>query len=76
MLSVLWVCVPLGATLLTGSDDTRVCIWNVLEAREGLRAPAAIIDTGHGANIFCVRYMPATGTPLILLLSIIDLLAC
>ena len=47
----------LGDTLLSGSDDTRVCIWdtNTLRCR-------TVLDTGHSANIFCVRYMPNTGT--------------
>ena len=47
----------LGETLLSGSDDTRVCIWdtNTLRCR-------TVLDTGHSANIFCVRYMPNTGT--------------
>jgi WD40 repeat protein len=45
-----------GATLLSGSDDTRVCVWDV-ESREC----RAVVDTGHSANIFCVRYLPNTG---------------
>lgn len=45
-----------GATLLSGSDDTRVCIWDV-ESRQC----RTVVDTGHSANIFCVRYLPNTG---------------
>ncbi|KAK9835390.1 hypothetical protein WJX81_006845 [Elliptochloris bilobata] len=45
-----------GDTLLSGSDDTRVCIWDV-----DTRQCRAVLDTGHSANIFCVRYMPNTG---------------
>ena len=51
-----------GHTLLSGSDDTRLGIWDV-ETRQ-LRSA---LRTGHHANIFCTRYMPGTGaciTPL------------
>jgi len=33
-----------------------VCVWDV-ESREC----RAVVDTGHSANIFCVRYLPNTG---------------
>jgi WD40 repeat protein len=45
-----------GTKLFTGSDDTRLVVWDV-----GARAPLATVPTGHSANIFCVRPLPHTG---------------
>ncbi|KAK9903580.1 hypothetical protein WJX75_009241 [Coccomyxa subellipsoidea] len=45
-----------GDTLLSGSDDVVLGVWDV--ERRRLRAS---LRTGHHANIFCVKYMPATG---------------
>ncbi len=58
-------CDGAGHTLLSGSDDTRLGIWDTdtKKLKKSLR-------TGHHANIFCTRYMPGTG-PLLPLMSII-----
>ena len=60
-------CDGAGHTLLSGSDDTRLGIWDVdtKKLKKSLR-------TGHHANIFCTRYMPGTGSailPVMLLCS-------
>eukprot|EP01116_Phalansterium_solitarium_P012000 TRINITY_DN27921_c0_g1_i1.p1 TRINITY_DN27921_c0_g1~~TRINITY_DN27921_c0_g1_i1.p1 ORF type:complete len:764 (+),score=251.43 TRINITY_DN27921_c0_g1_i1:179-2470(+) len=44
-----------GEWLVSGSDDTRVCIWDY--RRRKLRGA---IDTGHTANIFCTKFMPGS----------------
>jgi WD40 repeat protein len=44
-----------GARLLTSGDDTRLVAWDVAR-----RAPAAVLATGHTANVFCVRFLPGT----------------
>ncbi|BEI82313.1 hypothetical protein CcaverHIS002_0301810 [Cutaneotrichosporon cavernicola] len=62
-----------GTTLLSGSDDKRICIWTP-DTRSD--APAAqlsphplklngTIITGHRANIFSSRFLPNSGTPTI-----------
>ncbi|CAK9783723.1 unnamed protein product [Cutaneotrichosporon oleaginosum] len=62
-----------GATLLTGSDDQRICIWTPDTRRD---APAAQLSphplkhsgtilTGHRANIFSCRFLPNSSTPTI-----------
>ncbi len=45
-----------GDTLLSGSDDTLMAVWDV--ERRKLRGS---VRTGHSANIFCTKHMPATG---------------
>ena len=45
-----------GGTLLSGSDDTLMGVWDV--ERRKLRCS---VRTGHTANIFCTKHMPATG---------------
>ncbi|BDA50285.1 probable DDB1- and CUL4-associated factor 6 [Coccomyxa sp. Obi] len=45
-----------GDTLLSGSDDTLMGVWDV--ERRKLRCS---LRTGHTANIFCTKHMPATG---------------
>ena len=45
-----------GETLLSGSDDTLMGVWDV--ERRRLRCS---VRTGHTANIFCTKHMPATG---------------
>ncbi|KAL6867261.1 hypothetical protein ACP4OV_015285 [Aristida adscensionis] len=42
-----------GSLLISGSDDTRINIWNY-NNRELLHD----IDTGHSANIFCTKFVP------------------
>ncbi|KAG6541712.1 hypothetical protein Mapa_016977 [Marchantia paleacea] len=45
-----------GSLLLSGSDDTKVNIWDY-----GTRKLVHDIYTGHSANIFCTKFMPETG---------------
>jgi WD repeat-containing protein 42A len=45
-----------GDLLVSGSDDTKICIWDY---HEGGRLRTKI-DSGHTANIFCTRFMPNT----------------
>ncbi|KAJ7516416.1 hypothetical protein O6H91_22G057700 [Diphasiastrum complanatum] len=45
-----------GSLLLSGSDDTRANIWDY--ATQKLLYS---VDTGHSANIFCIKFMPETG---------------
>ncbi|KAL2649169.1 hypothetical protein R1flu_017297 [Riccia fluitans] len=45
-----------GSLLLSGSDDTKVNIWDY-----GSRKLVHDIHTGHSANIFCTKFMPETG---------------
>ncbi|KAJ1971849.1 hypothetical protein H4R35_005018 [Dimargaris xerosporica] len=45
-----------GRFLLSGSDDTQLCLWDV-EANYALVARCA---TGHTANIFSAEFMPKT----------------
>lgn len=45
-----------GETLLSGSDDTLMGVWDVEQRK--LRCS---VRTGHTANIFCTKHMPATG---------------
>ncbi|KAJ6735670.1 WD REPEAT DOMAIN-CONTAINING FAMILY [Salix viminalis] len=44
-----------GSLLISGSDDTRMNIWNYA-GRKLLHS----IDTGHSANIFCTKFVPET----------------
>jgi len=44
-----------GSLLLSGSDDTKLKIWDV-SRKKLLRS----WDSGHTANIFCARFMPFT----------------
>eukprot|EP00899_Mesostigma_viride_P026508 jgi/Mesvir1/7041/Mv26570-RA.1 len=44
-----------GNLLVSGSDDTTVCIWDVQR-----RKLQASYETGHSANIFCTRFLPGT----------------
>ena len=48
-----------GHTLLSGSDDTRLGVWDV-----DTKKLKSALRTGHRANIFCTRYMPGTGPKL------------
>ena len=60
-------CDGAGHTLLSGSDDTRLGIWDT-----DTKKLKKFLRTGHHANIFCTRYMPGTGTailPVMLLCS-------
>eukprot|EP00879_Flechtneria_rotunda_P031703 GHRR01034657.1.p1 GENE.GHRR01034657.1~~GHRR01034657.1.p1 ORF type:complete len:136 (+),score=24.59 GHRR01034657.1:177-584(+) len=45
-----------GTLMASGSDDTRICLWDLQKSTPVLAHPS-----GHTANIFCVRFMPATG---------------
>eukprot|EP00882_Tetradesmus_deserticola_P025721 GHRQ01028279.1.p2 GENE.GHRQ01028279.1~~GHRQ01028279.1.p2 ORF type:complete len:135 (+),score=32.75 GHRQ01028279.1:694-1098(+) len=45
-----------GSLLASGSDDTRICLWDLASSR-----PLVTHATGHKANIFCVKFMPGTG---------------
>ncbi|KAF0911231.1 hypothetical protein E2562_007999 [Oryza meyeriana var. granulata] len=44
-----------GSLLLSGSDDTRIGIWNYDN-----RKLVHDIETGHSANIFCTKFVPET----------------
>lgn len=44
-----------GSMLLSGSDDTRVNLWDYSN-----RKLVHSIDSGHSANIFCVKFVPET----------------
>lgn len=44
-----------GSMLLSGSDDTRVNLWDY-SSRTLLHS----VDSGHSANIFCVKFIPET----------------
>jgi len=59
-----------GSTLLSGSDDTRICIWASDPDSLNTAAPHPMklvetIATGHRANIFSAKYLPNTNTPTI-----------
>jgi WD40 repeat protein len=43
-----------GQYIITGSDDTQVCIWDW----ENNGALKASFETGHTANIFCAKFIP------------------
>jgi len=45
-----------GRYLLTGSDDTHVCIWDW----ENNGILKASFGTGHTSNIFCAKFLPFT----------------
>jgi WD and tetratricopeptide repeat-containing protein 1 len=50
------VCCAAGTLLASGSDDTRICLWDLSSS-----SPVVTQPTGHKANIFCVKFMPGTG---------------
>nr|XP_019044312.1 hypothetical protein I302_07596 [Kwoniella bestiolae CBS 10118]OCF23242.1 hypothetical protein I302_07596 [Kwoniella bestiolae CBS 10118] len=62
-----------GKTLLSGSDDKRICIWQPdphPTSSSSSRSPhplkiADTISTGHRANIFSAKFLPNTSTPTI-----------
>ncbi|RKP05983.1 WD40-repeat-containing domain protein [Thamnocephalis sphaerospora] len=45
-----------GQRLVSGSDDTQICIWNASDY-----SLACKIATGHRANIFSAKFMPHSG---------------
>ncbi|KAM2493031.1 hypothetical protein PS1_044506 [Malus domestica] len=49
-----------GSLLISGSDDTRINIWNY-PSRKLLHS----IETGHCANIFCTKFVPETSDELV-----------
>ncbi|XP_015934847.1 protein ALTERED SEED GERMINATION 2 [Arachis duranensis] len=49
-----------GSLLISGSDDTRINIWNYAD-RKLLHS----IDTGHTANIFCTKFIPETSDEIV-----------
>ncbi|CAH9129903.1 unnamed protein product [Cuscuta epithymum] len=49
-----------GSLLISGSDDTRINIWNYSN-RKLLHS----IETGHSANIFCTKFVPETSDELV-----------
>ncbi|BFG19391.1 hypothetical protein CerSpe_056640 [Prunus speciosa] len=49
-----------GSLLISGSDDTRINIWNYA-SRKLLHS----IETGHCANIFCTKFVPETSDELV-----------
>lgn len=60
-----------GSTLLSGSDDKRICIWASDPETTGSLSPHPMklvetISTGHRANIFSARYLPNTSSPTII----------
>ena len=42
-----------GSLLVSGSDDTQLCLWSERSFSTG--APAVCFQTGHRANIFCAK---------------------
>ncbi|XP_031497022.1 protein ALTERED SEED GERMINATION 2 isoform X1 [Nymphaea colorata] len=44
-----------GSLLISGSDDARVNIWSYAS-----KSLVCSIGTGHSANIFCTKFVPAT----------------
>ncbi|KAJ1967920.1 hypothetical protein IWQ62_001559 [Dispira parvispora] len=50
-----------GQWLLSGSDDTRLCLWRADQNFE----LAAQCNTGHTSNIFCARFMPCTSDSMV-----------
>ncbi|WVR00334.1 hypothetical protein IAU59_007477 [Kwoniella sp. CBS 9459] len=66
-----------GKTLLSGSDDTRICIWqpdshptssSPSSSSSITRSPHPLkltetIQTGHRANIFSAKFLPNANTP-------------
>eukprot|EP01125_Pyxidicula_operculata_P015881 TRINITY_DN540_c0_g1_i1.p1 TRINITY_DN540_c0_g1~~TRINITY_DN540_c0_g1_i1.p1 ORF type:complete len:461 (-),score=46.44 TRINITY_DN540_c0_g1_i1:470-1852(-) len=44
-----------GRYLVSGSDDCRVCVWDVYENGKLVASE----QTGHTNNIFCTKFMPA-----------------
>ncbi|ORY26663.1 WD40-repeat-containing domain protein [Naematelia encephala] len=61
-----------GSTLLSGSDDKRICIWGADSSPSPSSSssphPMKIVETiatGHRANIFSARFLPNTSTPTI-----------
>jgi WD and tetratricopeptide repeat-containing protein 1 len=59
-----------GSTLLSGSDDKRICIWASDPSASTSLSPHPFklldtIATGHRANIFSAKYLPNTSTPTI-----------
>ncbi|XP_022982475.1 WD and tetratricopeptide repeats protein 1-like isoform X2 [Cucurbita maxima] len=49
-----------GSLLISGSDDTRINIWNY-SGRKLLHS----VETGHSANIFCTKFVPETSDELV-----------
>ncbi|XP_024526260.1 WD and tetratricopeptide repeats protein 1 isoform X2 [Selaginella moellendorffii] len=49
-----------GSLLLSGSDDTRVNVWDY-NTRKLLQS----VDSGHIANIFCTKFLPASGDDIV-----------
>lgn len=43
-----------GTILLSGSDDTRLCLWSVHPTARLIAA----VPTGHTRNIFCAKFLP------------------
>ncbi|EIW71830.1 hypothetical protein TREMEDRAFT_27687 [Tremella mesenterica DSM 1558] len=61
-----------GSTLLSGSDDKKICIWKADPSPTSGTATSPhplrlteTITTGHWANIFSARLLPNTNTPTI-----------
>ncbi|XP_019174931.1 PREDICTED: WD and tetratricopeptide repeats protein 1-like isoform X4 [Ipomoea nil] len=49
-----------GSLLISGSDDTRMNIWNYSNHKL-----LHSIETGHSANIFCTKFVPETSDELV-----------
>lgn len=47
-----------GELLVSGSDDTRLCIFDAVAGPLTVRRPRATLPTGHRGNIFCARWLP------------------
>ena len=59
-----------GSTLLSGSDDKRICIWASDPDSPNTTSPHPMklvdtIATGHRANIFSAKFLPNANTPTI-----------
>jgi len=51
-----------GDLLISGSDDTQICIWDY--HRNGRLVTN--FQTGHTANIFCAKFVPATNSEMVI----------
>ncbi|ORX76260.1 WD40 repeat-like protein [Basidiobolus meristosporus CBS 931.73] len=50
-----------GELLVSGSDDTKLCIWKYPEG-----SLLSSIETDHEANIFCTKFMPSTNSQVVI----------
>jgi hypothetical protein len=49
-----------GTRLVSGSDDTRLCVWEA-DGEAPARRPRGAAATGHTQNIFCCKWLASSG---------------